>query len=190
MTRMNRHPTLHLSKDLRLPVEAVTQTFAILAKRGVGKTDTAAVIVEELLNAGLQGSWWIRSACGGGCGPRPTASTRVFPSSSWAASTAICPLRWGPANSSPTWSWQRASPCRPYAEARTLCRAYAIMRADREALSAGEVAHTVAPYQHIRAHRPDTPWLGVSMMTASLKLALSISGFAGRLTGSRGRPQP
>ena len=51
---MNRHPTLHLAKDLRLPVEAVTQTVAILAKRGAGKTYTAAVMVEEMLKAGLQ----------------------------------------------------------------------------------------------------------------------------------------
>lgn len=44
---------LHLSADLTLPLEAVTQTFAILAKRGVGKTYTALVLVEELLKANL-----------------------------------------------------------------------------------------------------------------------------------------
>jgi len=72
---MNRHPTLHLSKDLSLPVEAVTQTFAILAKRGAGKTYTAAVMVEEMLKAGLQlmvvdpvGVWWgLRSSADGQC---------------------------------------------------------------------------------------------------------------------------
>jgi hypothetical protein len=47
---------------------------------------------------------------------------------------------------------------RPYAEARTRCRAYDIMRADRASLSAGEVARTVAPYQSIRANLPDTEW--------------------------------
>jgi hypothetical protein len=70
---MIRHPTLHLSKDLSLPVEAVTQTFAILAKRGAGKTYTAAVMVEEMLKAGLQlvvvdpaGVWWgLRSSADG-----------------------------------------------------------------------------------------------------------------------------
>jgi DNA helicase HerA-like ATPase len=70
---MRRHPTLHLSKDLRLPVEAVTQTLAILAKRGAGKTYTAAVMVEEMLKAGLQvvivdpiGVWWgLRSSADG-----------------------------------------------------------------------------------------------------------------------------
>jgi hypothetical protein len=70
---MIRDPTLHLSKDLSLPVEAVTQTFAILAKRGAGKTYTAAVMVEEMLKAGLQlvvvdpvGVWWgLRSSADG-----------------------------------------------------------------------------------------------------------------------------
>jgi uncharacterized protein len=70
---MIRDPTLHLAKDLRLPVEAVTQTFAILAKRGAGKTYTAAVMVEELPNTGLQvvvvdpiGVWWgLRSSADG-----------------------------------------------------------------------------------------------------------------------------
>jgi hypothetical protein len=70
---MVRHPTLHLSKDLRLPVEAVKQTFAILAKRGAGKTYTAAVMAEEMLKAGLQlvvvdpvGVWWgLRSSADG-----------------------------------------------------------------------------------------------------------------------------
>jgi hypothetical protein len=37
------------------------------------------------------------------------------------------------------------------------------MRSDREELSAGEVARTVAPYQNIRAHRPDTQWLGARL---------------------------
>lgn len=41
--------SLNISKDLSLPDEAVTQTFAILAKRGVGKTYTASVMVEEML---------------------------------------------------------------------------------------------------------------------------------------------
>lgn len=45
---------LRIAADLALPIEAVTQTFAILAKRGVGKTYTALVLVEELLKARLQ----------------------------------------------------------------------------------------------------------------------------------------
>jgi DNA helicase HerA-like ATPase len=67
------HATLQISNDLQLPAEAVTETFAILAKRGAGKTYTAAVMVEELLQAGLQvvvvdpvGVWWgLRSSADG-----------------------------------------------------------------------------------------------------------------------------
>ncbi len=56
---------LTLGPGLVLPVEAVTETFAILAKRGAGKTYTAAVLVEEMMAAGLPvvivdpvGVWW------------------------------------------------------------------------------------------------------------------------------------
>ncbi len=64
---------LTLAPNLHLPVSAVTQTFAILAKRGVGKTYTAAVLTEELLKAGLPvavidpvGVWWgLRSSADG-----------------------------------------------------------------------------------------------------------------------------
>lgn len=56
---------LHMAADLVLPEEAVTETFAILAKRGSGKTYTAAVLVEEMLDAALPvvvldpiGVWW------------------------------------------------------------------------------------------------------------------------------------
>lgn len=61
---------LHISDDISLPPDAVTQTFAILAKRGTGKTYTASVLAEEMLKAGHQivaldptGAWWgLRSA--------------------------------------------------------------------------------------------------------------------------------
>ncbi len=46
--------TLKIADNLNLPLDAVTQTFGVLAKRGVGKTYTAAVFVEELLKAGRQ----------------------------------------------------------------------------------------------------------------------------------------
>jgi hypothetical protein len=56
---------LHISPDIQLPVEAVTQTFAILAKRRVGKTYTASVMAEEMAKVGLPfvaldptGAWW------------------------------------------------------------------------------------------------------------------------------------
>jgi hypothetical protein len=45
---------------------------------------------------------------------------------------------------------------RLYAETRTHCHAYDIMRADREWLSAGEVVRKVTQYQQIRANLPDT----------------------------------
>src|SRR5262245_30134216 len=63
--------TLALAKDLKLPLlEAVTQTFAILGKRGSGKTTTATVLVEELLAAGqhvvmldpLDVTWGLRAS--------------------------------------------------------------------------------------------------------------------------------
>jgi DNA helicase HerA-like ATPase len=65
--------TLEISKDLSLPLEAVTETFAILAKRGKGKTNTAVVMAEEMIAAGLPvvivdpvGVWWgIRSSADG-----------------------------------------------------------------------------------------------------------------------------
>jgi len=46
--------TLHIGAGLSLPLEAVTQTFGILGKRGVGKTHAASVIAEELLEHELQ----------------------------------------------------------------------------------------------------------------------------------------
>lgn len=56
---------LHISDDLILPLDAVTQTFAIMAKRGVGKTHTASVMAEEMLKQGQPivvydptGAWW------------------------------------------------------------------------------------------------------------------------------------
>lgn len=56
---------LHIADNLSLPLEAVTQTFAFLAKRGKGKTYCASVLAEEMLKAGQQivaldptGAWW------------------------------------------------------------------------------------------------------------------------------------
>lgn len=43
---------LRIADDFTLPLDAVTETFVILAKRGSGKTYTAAVLVEELVGAG------------------------------------------------------------------------------------------------------------------------------------------
>lgn len=67
---------LHPAPELDLPPDAVTQTFAILAKRGSGKTYTASVLAEELLKAGLHvviadpvGVWWGLRASADGTGP-------------------------------------------------------------------------------------------------------------------------
>lgn len=65
--------SLVISDSLELPDEAVTQTFAILAKRGVGKTYTASVMVEEMLKNNLHvavvdpiGVWWgLRTSANG-----------------------------------------------------------------------------------------------------------------------------
>lgn len=57
--------TLRISNDLVLPLDAVTQTFAIMAKRGVGKTHTGSVMAEEMLKQGQPivvydptSAWW------------------------------------------------------------------------------------------------------------------------------------
>lgn len=67
---------LNIAPGLKLPVDAVTQTFAILGIRGSGKTNTAVVLVEELIAAGQQvvildpvDVWWgLRSSADGGSG--------------------------------------------------------------------------------------------------------------------------
>jgi hypothetical protein len=64
---------LRISKDLSLPVETVTESIALLAKRGAGKTYAASVLVEEMLKAKLQvvvldpmNAWWgLRSSADG-----------------------------------------------------------------------------------------------------------------------------
>lgn len=64
---------LKIAPTLELPMEAVTETFVILAKRGSGKTYTAAVLAEEIIGAGHPcvvidpiGVWWgLRSSADG-----------------------------------------------------------------------------------------------------------------------------
>ncbi len=65
--------SLHISPDLDLPVDAITETFAILAKRGAGKSNAAVVMAEQMYDAGLpwvavdpKGDWWgVRSSVDG-----------------------------------------------------------------------------------------------------------------------------
>lgn len=64
---------LTLAPNLKLPAEAVTETFAIIAKRGMGKTYLASVMTEEMIGNGHQvcvidpiGVWWgLRSSADG-----------------------------------------------------------------------------------------------------------------------------
>jgi uncharacterized protein len=58
-------PKLHISKDLSLPVDAVTSTLIIYGGKGMGKTNSASVLVEEFAAADLRfavidpmGVWW------------------------------------------------------------------------------------------------------------------------------------
>jgi uncharacterized protein len=57
--------TLRISKDLELPLDAVTQTLAFIARKGGGKTYGAQLLAEEMLSAGAQvvaidpvGNWY------------------------------------------------------------------------------------------------------------------------------------
>ena len=64
---------LKIAPSLTLPLDAITETFAILARRGSGKTYTAAVLAEEMIGAGHPvviidplGVWWgLRSSADG-----------------------------------------------------------------------------------------------------------------------------
>ncbi len=56
---------LHIADNLSLPLDAVTQTFGILGKRGGGKSYTAKVMAEEMIRSGAHvcgidpiGNWW------------------------------------------------------------------------------------------------------------------------------------
>jgi len=56
---------LHLAENLKLPVDAATQTFAFIGRKGSGKTYGAGKLTELLIAAGVQtivldlvGKWW------------------------------------------------------------------------------------------------------------------------------------
>lgn len=79
-------PELRLGEDLALPLEAVTETFAILAKRRAGKSNAAVVLAEEMFAAGLpwvavdpKGDWWGIRASGDG----PGLAVVVFGGAAW-----------------------------------------------------------------------------------------------------------
>ena len=50
---MSKPRDLKIARGFSLPPQAVTQTFAIMARRGAGKTTTSGVMVEEMVKAGL-----------------------------------------------------------------------------------------------------------------------------------------
>ncbi len=56
---------MKISAGLELPIDVAGEAIGILAKRGAGKTNTAVVLVEEMVDAGVQvvvldpvGVWW------------------------------------------------------------------------------------------------------------------------------------
>lgn len=67
---------LKISDALSLPLEAVTETFGLLAQRGAGKSNAAVVMAEEMYRAGLhwvaidpKGDWWGLRSSRDGSGP-------------------------------------------------------------------------------------------------------------------------
>lgn len=69
---------LRIAPELVFPPEAVTETFAILAKRGVGKTYTSSVMAEEMISAGHQVCVVDPIACGGGSAAQLMGSSRDY----------------------------------------------------------------------------------------------------------------
>lgn len=65
--------SLTVSKELQLPLDAVTDTFGVLAVKRAGKSNAAVVMAEEMYDAGLpwvaidpKGDWWgVRSSSDG-----------------------------------------------------------------------------------------------------------------------------
>jgi hypothetical protein len=67
---------LKIATGLTLPLDAVTETFALLAVRRAGKSNAAVVMAEEMYDNGLpwvaidpKGDWWGVRAAGDGEGP-------------------------------------------------------------------------------------------------------------------------
>ena len=92
---------LKIADDLLLPIDAVTQTFGILSVRGAGKTNTAAVMAEEMFKADLPfvvidpvGSWWgLRSKKNGLAGVMATCHLRRAGGNSGGFKNSLSKLR-------------------------------------------------------------------------------------------------
>ena len=68
--------TLKLAQGVSMPTSAITETFGILAVRGAGKSNTAAVMAEEMFKAKLPfvvidpvRAWWGLRSSRDGKGP-------------------------------------------------------------------------------------------------------------------------
>lgn len=70
---MTKQPHVQLGAKLRLPIDVVTESIAILGRKGGGKSYTASVLAEEMIAAGVpivildpKGDWWgLRSSVDG-----------------------------------------------------------------------------------------------------------------------------
>lgn len=67
---------LHIAPGFALPLDAVTETFAILAVKRAGKSNAAVVMAEQMYDAGIpwvaidpKGDWWGVRAAGDGQAP-------------------------------------------------------------------------------------------------------------------------
>jgi hypothetical protein len=86
--------SLKISEDITLPLEAVTETFCILAMRGKGKTHAGSVMAEEMLKVQIpvvvfdpMGVWWgLKSSLNG--------KSAAFPVSIFGGEHADVPLEY------------------------------------------------------------------------------------------------
>ena len=80
---------LSIAPNLKLPKEAVTETFAILGKRGAGKTTTARVLTKGCWRSAFRSWCLIQPVFGGACAHPPMAPATVTRYSSSAAITRV-----------------------------------------------------------------------------------------------------
>jgi hypothetical protein len=87
--------TLHLAPGFDMSDDAVTETFAILAKKRVGKSNAAVVMADEMYDQGIPWAPSTRKVTGGAFAAQATAAACRFWSS--AASTRTSPSSPAPA---------------------------------------------------------------------------------------------